>query len=279
MNDNKIGRNQPVYVFQFKDNRGPGLNRHIGSLYGMIYHDPRAKLKNSEPIDLSIKSVMTALFAANGFTIKEKANEDDKPLTVKGQINKIWVEVYHKKYANVDIDVQIIDPHSSDILWAGKIAKSKEVSPEGPSAYSVLSGTIGNENELCPFLNSVLAEAIVEAWGNGGLKDAIRNFSERRAKKKQTLEQLTHTEPATDDAKGNLKVGVTYYELGSFDKAVKYLEKAVNLRPKWARARYSLGLAFSKSNNKEAAIEQYEILKDLDENYAKKLFDIIHKAD
>ena len=119
-------------------------------------------------------------------------------------------------------------------------------------------------------------------WDNGGLKDAFRNISERRAKrqdKKQTLNQLVQTEPGTDDAKGNLRVGISYYELGSFDKAVKYLEKAVNLRPKWARAHYSLGLAFSKSNNKDAAVEQYEILKDLDENYAKKLFDIIHKAD
>jgi len=282
MHDNKIGRNQPVYIFQFKDNREAGLDTHIGSLYGMVYHDTRTKLKNSEPVDLSIKNVMTALFAANGFTIQEKANKDDKPLIVKGKINTIWVDLYHTKSATIDIDVQIIDPQSSDILWAGKIAKSKEVSAEGTSAHSVLSGVIGNENELCPFLNSVLAEAIAETWDGGGLRKALNSIASRFEKKKakeETLKQVARSKPDPKDADSNLKIGIKYYELGQFNEAAKHLERAVNLRPKWARAHYSLGLAFSKSNNKEAAIEQYEILKDLDENYAKKLFDIIHKAD
>ena len=282
MHDNKIGRNQSIYIFRFKDNREPGLDTHIGSLYGMVYHDTRTKLKNSEPVDLSIKNVMTALFAANGFTIQEKANKDDKPLIVKGKINTIWVDLYHKKFATIDIDVQIIDPQSSDILWSGKIAKSKEVSAEGTSAHSIMSGHIGNENELCPFLNSVLAEAIAETWDGGGLRKSLNSIASRSEDKKgkqEELKQVARSKPDPKDADSNLKVGIKYYELGQFNEAVKYLQKAVNLRPKWARGRYSLGLAFSKSNNKDAAIEQYEILKDLDENYAKKLFDIIHKTD
>ncbi len=279
MNEKGIGQNQSVVVSGFTDNREAGLDTHIGTLYQLMYHFPVTKLHNTEPINFALQNVMGSLLSANGFRVNKKQDVTGGSIIMKGTINKIWVELHHSIYAEVDIDVQIIDSENSKLLWSGKIAKIKEVETEKGATWGLLYGIMGDGTEMEPFLNLVLAEAIVEAWGNGGLKDAIRNFSERRAKKKQILKQIAHTAPASDDAKGNFKVGVSFYELGSFDKAIKHLEKAVNLRPKWARARYSLGLAFSKSNNKEAAIEQYEILKDLDENYAKKLFDIIHKAD
>ena len=279
MSDKEIGQNQSVVISEFSDNRETGLDTHIGILYQLIMRYPVTKLYNTEPINSALQNVMGSLLSANGFSVNKKQDVIGGSITMKGTINKIWVELHHSIYAEVDIDVQIIDSENSKLLWSGKIAKIKEVETTRGAAWGAFYGVMGDGTELEPFLNLVLAEAIVEAWSNGGLKDIFRNFSEKRAKKKQTLKQLAHTEPATDDAKGNLTVGVSYYELGFFDKAVIYLKKAVNLRPKWARARYSLGLAFFKSNNKEAAIEQYEILKDLDENYAKKLFDIIHKAD
>jgi hypothetical protein len=38
-----------------------------------------------------------------------------------------------------------------------------------------------------------------------------------------------------------------------------------------------LGLAYLEIGNKEASLQQYDILKDLDENYAEKLFQEIYE--
>ena len=55
------------------------------------------------------------------------------------------------------------------------------------------------------------------------------------------------------------------------------IKKSIDLEPNNPRAHYQLGLAYLAISDKESSLEQYDILKSLDENYAKRLFEEIYK--
>ena len=278
--DKKIGQGQYLSVTEFIDKRVDAPGKHVGTLYNLMYHAPVTKLYNTEPINLTLKNAMASLLAANGFDLQEKQKTTESPIIVEGTINKFWVGLHHSIYGEIDIDVKIVDSKDSKVLWSGKMVKAKDIDAPKGAGYGVMFGVMGDGTELEPFLNGLFAEAIVEAWETGGLKNALKNISTEMAKEgqnKQTLIELSDKNPSDFDAKGCLKIGIQCYELGSFQNAIKYLERAVDLEPKWGRARYALGLAYLKAGDKESAISQYEGLKSLDENYARKLFDDIHR--
>ena len=79
------------------------------------------------------------------------------------------------------------------------------------------------------------------------------------------------------DASAYLKLGIGYYDIGKYKEAIKALKHSIQIKSDNARAHYHLGLAYLVDGNKDAAIAQYEILKDLDENFARKLFTSIYE--
>ena len=54
--------------------------------------------------------------------------------------------------------------------------------------------------------------------------------------------------------------------------SIDALKKAIDIEPNNARAHYQLGLSYLAIGDKESSLEQYNILKRIDENYAKILF-------
>ena len=282
MHDVTVGLKQPVYVQEFIDKSDARSNRYIiGEFYPGL-NQSMVDLMNKEPLGIAIKNVMEQLFSANGFTIEKILNKKNNPLIVKGEINKIWVDIIHTIRADVNINARVINSENSQILWSGKIAKKRDVPLNGfnpTTAPTVVEAanlaTWGDQNTLCPFLNYVLADALSEAWNKGGLRKEVKIFAERNKGKRDktiALKQIAHSEPDTKNAKANLKLGAQYCDLGKPEKAIKYLLRASQLEPKWARARYQLGVAYLKAGKKDLAVDQYEILKKLDENYAKRLF-------
>ena len=148
-------------------------------------------------------------------------------------------------------------------MWSGKIAKKRDVPLDGfnpTAAPSVAEAanlpTWGNEKTLCPFLNSVLADALSETWNKGGLRKEVRIFAERKKGKRDktiALKEIAHSEPDPGNAKANLKMGVQYCDLGQPEKAIKYLKRATQLEPQWARSLYQLGIAYLKGGKKDLA--------------------------
>jgi len=275
MMDTGLGHGQNVFISTFVDDREDAPDKHLGTLYSLLHHAPYVKLYSTEPVDISMSNVIASLLSANGFSIKQ-VRDSQESLIIDGTINKLWVGLHHSIYGEVDIDVKIVDPRKSDVVWSGKIAKTKEIEPIKGGGYAAFYGVMGDGTELEPFLNELISEAIVEAWNNGGMKAGFSKLVAKQRDKK-ALEQLAAAEPSGDDAQGNLKVGIAYYELRSFDNASKYFEKASQLDPSSARVHYLLGSSYIKGGKKDLAIDQYEVLKKLDENYAKRLFDEIYK--
>jgi tetratricopeptide (TPR) repeat protein len=72
---------------------------------------------------------------------------------------------------------------------------------------------------------------------------------------------------------------IEYVILGDFYKNVKFYheaitayERAVHLNPKSSQAYAGLAAAYLGLNNRDAAIDEYKVLKKLDSKLAEKLF-------
>ena len=58
---------------------------------------------------------------------------------------------------------------------------------------------------------------------------------------------------------------------------IESYKQAIRLDPDYADAHYNLGYAYILLNDKESALEQYKILKNLDSERANELFNLIYK--
>jgi hypothetical protein len=77
------------------------------------------------------------------------------------------------------------------------------------------------------------------------------------------------------DAKAYFQVGYCNAQLGLYKEAVKAYEQAISLKPDFVMAHLLLGLTYIQLRDREAALKEYRILKNLHEGYAKDLLDMI----
>src|SRR5438067_904109 len=68
------------------------------------------------------------------------------------------------------------------------------------------------------------------------------------------------------------KVGVCNGELGRWHEAVAAVQQAIHLKPNDAEAHLNLGAAYLILGDRDSALEEYKILKTLDQNLANDLF-------
>lgn len=90
------------------------------------------------------------------------------------------------------------------------------------------------------------------------------------------LESFTAQNPNYSD--GFYLLGNAYFADGQFDKAIAAYSKNLEMSPRFARARYNIGMVQLQKRNKPGATEQYNILVDLDKSLATKLKTEIDKA-
>jgi tetratricopeptide (TPR) repeat protein len=112
---------------------------------------------------------------------------------------------------------------------------------------------------------------LAEAYGNLGFtygklgrhKEAIVAF-------KQAIER------SPDYADAYYNMGVMYWQQGQFNEVVEACRDAIKIKPDYVEAYYVLGLCYMALNEKSLAMEEYKILKTLDEPLADELFKQIH---
>lgn len=105
------------------------------------------------------------------------------------------------------------------------------------------------------------------AYGEMGIyKKAIEAY-------KQAIE-LNH-----DNVDLFLNLGITYGKSGMYKESTDALKEAVRIVPDYAVAHYNLGFAYLALNDKNSAMNEYKILKDLDTEFADKLFKEIFGLD
>jgi tetratricopeptide (TPR) repeat protein len=98
--------------------------------------------------------------------------------------------------------------------------------------------------------------------------------SKKYAEAAEIYKQLASLKPG--DATANNSLGETYLEMNRFNDALDNFRQAIRLKPDYGRAYYNLGKCFLVMGNRDAALEQYNILQNLDQDWAEKLGTLIN---
>ena len=72
-------------------------------------------------------------------------------------------------------------------------------------------------------------------------------------------------------------IGVAYSVLGKHQDSLDAFKRLVEIEPRNAEAHLKVGLEYLSLGNKEAAIQQYHILKEFAPGPAQELYSVIHR--
>ena len=98
--------------------------------------------------------------------------------------------------------------------------------------------------------------------------------SKKFAEAVEIFKQLSILKPGNASAPNNM--GEAYLELGKLNEALEAFKQAIRLKPDSGRAYFNLGKCYLAMGNRNAAIEQYNILQNIDQDWAEKLDQLIN---
>ena len=98
--------------------------------------------------------------------------------------------------------------------------------------------------------------------------------SKKFAEAVEVFRQLSTMKPGDAVAPNNL--GEAYVELNKLTEAQESFRQAIRLKPDFAKAYYNLGKCLLTMGNRDGALEQYNILQNIDQDWAEKLGAIIN---
>ena len=103
------------------------------------------------------------------------------------------------------------------------------------------------------------------AYGRSGkYEEAIKSFK-----------QALRIDP--DYALAHCKLGVAYGISGMRKEGMNSLKQAIRIDPRLPQAHYALGGGYLAEGDRSSALGEYEILKELDTEWANKLFNLIYR--
>lgn len=90
----------------------------------------------------------------------------------------------------------------------------------------------------------------------------------------ETFKQLGALKPGDANVPNNM--GEAYLEMNLMTDAVASFKQAIQLKPDLGKAYYNLGKSLLAMGNRDAAVQQYNILQNLDQDWAEKLNNLIN---
>ena len=90
----------------------------------------------------------------------------------------------------------------------------------------------------------------------------------------ETFKQLGALKPGDANVPNNM--GEAYLEMNLMTDAVAAFRQAIQLKPDLGKAYYNLGKSLLAMGNRDAAVQQYNILQNLDQDWAEKLNNLIN---
>ena len=91
----------------------------------------------------------------------------------------------------------------------------------------------------------------------------------------EVLNQLVKLDP--NDAYAHSMLGDACWNCGRYEEAIVAYKQAMKLHVDDPHVRYQIALAYLKMGDKDSALEEYEILKSMDEELANELFALINE--
>ena len=105
----------------------------------------------------------------------------------------------------------------------------------------------------------------------GFCNDSLERYTEAIEAYKQAI----RIKPDYADAHNNL--GVAYGSLGRYTEEIEAYKQAIRIKPDDAKAHYGLGVAYLIIGDRGSALNEYKILKNLDNNLSNRLFNLIYR--
>lgn len=87
-------------------------------------------------------------------------------------------------------------------------------------------------------------------------------------------EQALHIQP--DSAQAHNDLGLAYSKSGKHREAIKAFKEAILMKPDYAEAHYNLAITYLILKDNDAALLEYNVLKNIDQERAIRLFDLIY---
>jgi tetratricopeptide (TPR) repeat protein len=72
-------------------------------------------------------------------------------------------------------------------------------------------------------------------------------------------------------------LGAAYFHTGRFEEAIVSYKQAIRLKPSLAEAHLNLGMSYLRLGDRGSAIEEYKILRGLNQELANRLFNLIYE--
>jgi len=70
-------------------------------------------------------------------------------------------------------------------------------------------------------------------------------------------------------------MGLAYYGLHEYNRAINIFKEAIRINPDYANAHYMLAIDYLSIGDRDSALDENKILKELNINLANKLFDLM----
>jgi cytochrome c-type biogenesis protein CcmH/NrfG len=82
---------------------------------------------------------------------------------------------------------------------------------------------------------------------------------------------MKHVESHPDDLESLVQLGNSFYDMGRFDAAINWYERAFELQPSDIQVSTDLGTSYLYVGNRSAALEQFQKSLEIDANHAQTL--------
>lgn len=138
----------------------------------------------------------------------------------------------------------------------------------------VCNGELGRYNDEVEAYERVISMKpdLAEAHYNLGVAyDKLGRYTEEIPACKEAI----RIKPDFADAHYNL--GLAYSKLRRYTEAISAFKQAIRIQPDFAQAHYGLGIIYLILKDKGSALDEYKILKNLDNGLANALFNLIYE--
>jgi tetratricopeptide (TPR) repeat protein len=152
------------------------------------------------------------------------------------------------------------------------------IKPDNADAYNNLGaayGRLGRYQEAIEAYKQAIGIKPDNADAHNNIGTAYYNLG-RYQEAMEAYKQAIRIKADFADAHNNL--GAAYGSLGRYQEAIEAFKQAIGIKPDFADAHNNLGVAYLNIRDKASAMEEYKILKTLDAEMAKKLFNMINNA-
>jgi tetratricopeptide (TPR) repeat protein len=161
------------------------------------------------------------------------------------------------------------------------IAAAKSATSLLPTAYMGFTNLCRAHNDAGQWAQAIFAcnsalklnpdDGETHFYLGRALKEVGRTADAARSFDKAVVGLVKFTQNNPDYSDGFYLLGNAYFNDSQFDKAVDAYRRSLDLAPNFPRARYNAGVSFIRLKNKNAAVEQYNALVNLDKNLAERL--------